>query len=215
VPAGSHGRLMWRDVFDRNAFGTNCWLLAADESPDAVVVDLGFEAEHVRRVLAAAGRRPAAVLLTHAHFDHAADAGAFAGDDVPVFVHEADAVAFRDPAMWKAGFENPLTEVKDLRTVVDDDVLEFGGFRIQVQHTPGHTPGHCCFRTDAFVLSGDLVFAGSIGRSDFANSSSADMDRSLRRFQELPGDLAVWPGHGPETTVGRERATNPFLVGLR
>jgi hydroxyacylglutathione hydrolase len=205
---------MWRDVFDGNAYGTNCWLLSADGSPDAVVVDLGFEAEHVRSVLAAAGRRPAAVLLTHAHLDHAADAGAFAGDDVPVFVHEADAVAFRDPDMWKPGFENPLSDVKDLRTVVDGDVLEFGGFRLEVQHTPGHTPGHCCFRTDAFVLTGDLVFAGSIGRSDFPNSSPADMRRSLVRFLDLPDDLPVWPGHGPETTVGNERATNPFLVGL-
>ena len=83
-----------------------------------------------------------------------------------------------------------------------------------MDHTPGHTPGHCCFRTDAFVLSGDLVFAGSIGRSDFPNSSPADMERSLRRFLELPDELPVWPGHGQETTVGRERATNPFLRGL-
>jgi hydroxyacylglutathione hydrolase len=83
-----------------------------------------------------------------------------------------------------------------------------------VQHMPGHTPGHCCFRTDAFVLSGDLVFAGSIGRSDFPNSSPADMQRSLRRFLDLPDGSPVWPGHGPETTVGRERATNPFLRGF-
>ena len=106
-----------------------------------------------------------------------------------------------------------MTEVKDLRTVVDGDVLDFAGFRIEVDHTPGHTPGHCCFRTDAFLLSGDLVFAGSIGRSDFANSSPADMERSLRRFLELPDELPVWPGHGQETTVGQERATNPFLRG--
>jgi hydroxyacylglutathione hydrolase len=206
---------MWRDVFDRNAFGTNCWLLAADGSPDAVVVDLGFEPAEVRGLLTAAGRRPVAVLLTHAHLDHAAEAGTFAGDDVPVFVHEADAVAFRDPEMWNAGFENPLTPVKDLRTIADGDILELGGLRIEVQHTPGHTPGHCCFRTDALVLSGDLVLAGSIGRSDFANSSPTDMARSLRRFLELPDDLHVWPGHGPETSVGRERATNPFLTDLR
>jgi glyoxylase-like metal-dependent hydrolase (beta-lactamase superfamily II) len=104
--------------------------------------------------------------------------------------------------------------VKDLRTLADGDLLELGGIRIQVQHTPGHTPGHCCFLTDAVVLSGDLVFAGSIGRSDFANSSAQDMDRRLRRFLQLADELPVWPGHGPETTVGRERATNPFLRGM-
>jgi hydroxyacylglutathione hydrolase len=205
---------MWRDVFDQNPYGTNCWLLAADGSDDAVVIDVGFEPERVHGLLAAARKRPAAVLLTHAHLDHADQAGAFAGDDVPVYVHEADAVAFRDPELWNPGFANPLTDVKDLRTLADGDLLEFGGIRIEVQHTPGHTPGHCCFLTDAMVLSGDLVFAGSIGRSDFANSSPQDMDRSLRRFLQLADELPVWPGHGPETTVGRERATNPFLRGM-
>ena len=206
---------MWRELFDRNPYGTNCWLLSADESDDAVVVDVGFEAATVRQLLDMAGKRPAAVLLTHAHVDHAEAAGAFAGDEVPVYVHEADAVAFHDPERWSLGSPDPLSEVKDLRSIGDGDVLAFAGFRIEVQHTPGHTPGHCCFRTDAFLLSGDLVFAGSIGRSDFPNSSPEDMERSLRRFLELPDDLPVWPGHREETTVGRERATNPFLQGLR
>ena len=205
---------MWRDVFDDNPYGTNCGLLAADGADEAVVVDLGFEPARIQRLLESAGKRAGAVLLTHAHLDHAEATGDFAGDDVPVYVHEGDAVAFRDPERWNPGFPNPLTEVKDLRTIADGDVLEFGGFRIEVRHTPGHTPGHCCFRTDAFVLSGDLVFAGSIGRSDFANSSPPDMQRSLRRFLEQPDDLPVWPGHGPETTVGRERASNPFLQGI-
>jgi glyoxylase-like metal-dependent hydrolase (beta-lactamase superfamily II) len=156
------------------------------------------------------------VLLTHAHVDHAAEAGGFCGDEVPLYVHPADGVAFTDLAAWGAGFANPLAPVKDLRTVADGDVLPLAGFRIEVLHTPGHTPGHCAFRTDAdLVLSGDLVFAGAIGRSDFPNSSPRDMERSLRRFLELPDDLEVLPGHGATTTVAAERATNPFLVGLR
>ncbi|HKX25159.1 MAG TPA: MBL fold metallo-hydrolase, partial [Actinomycetota bacterium] len=90
----------------------------------------------------------------------------------------------------------------------------FAGFQIKVMHSPGHTPGSACFLTDGWVLSGDLVFAGTIGRSDFPNGSSVDMQRSLRRFLDLPDALDVFPGHGPRTTVGRERLRNPFLTEL-
>ena len=206
---------MYLDVFSENPYGTDCWLLAAEGSDEAVVVDPGFEPASVHALLDAAGKRPVAVLLTHAHADHAEAAGDFAGEDLPVLIHPADAVAFDDPDAWNAGYPYRLSPVKDLRAIEDGDVLRFAGFRVEVLHTPGHTPGHCIFRTDAFVLSGDLVFAGSIGRSDLANSSPSDMERSLRRFLDLPDGLAVYPGHGPRTTVGRERASNPFLVELR
>ena len=101
--------------------------------------------------------------------------------------------------------------MKDVRTVVGGDVLTFAGFAIEVVHTPGHTPGSVCLSTDALLLSGDLVFAGAIGRSDFPNSSPTAMERSLDRFLELPDPTDVLPGHGPRTTVGRERERNPFL----
>lgn len=205
---------MWLDVFSDNPYGTNCWLLSAEGSDDAVVVDPGFEPARVHTLLEVAGKRPVAVLATHAHLDHMGTGGVFAGDAIPVFVHEADAIAFTDLPAWGAGGPNPLAEVKDLRTIADGDVLAFAGFSIEVVHTPGHTPGHCCFRTDALLLSGDLVFAGSIGRSDFPNSDPDAMQESLRRFLTLPDELPVLPGHGPDTTVGRERISNPFLVGL-
>jgi hydroxyacylglutathione hydrolase len=207
-------RGMYLDLFDRNAFGTNCWLLGADGGDDAVVVDPGFEPAEVRALLDRAGRRPAAVLLTHAHVDHAYAAGDFAGDHVPVFVHGDDAVAFEDLESWNPGFENPLTPVKDLRRLTGDDELSFAGFSIAVRHTPGHTPGHCSFLTDATLIAGDLVFAGSIGRSDFPNSSPDAMRDSLGWFLTLHDDVEVLPGHGARTTVGRERTSNPFLVGL-
>jgi glyoxylase-like metal-dependent hydrolase (beta-lactamase superfamily II) len=206
---------MQLDLFDRNPFGTNCWVVSADGGDETVVVDPGFGVAGIRDALRGTGRPPAAILLTHAHLDHASEAGDLAGDDVPVFVHPADAVAFEDLERWDPGFENPLSPVKDLRTVEDGDVLSFAGLSFLVHHTPGHTPGHCSFEVETSLAGGDLVFAGSIGRSDFPNSSPADMERSLRWFLTLGDEVRVLPGHGPATTVGAERASNPFLAGLR
>jgi glyoxylase-like metal-dependent hydrolase (beta-lactamase superfamily II) len=207
--------LMWLDVFDRNPYGTNCWLLGTGGGEDALIVDPGFDAPAVRALVAEAGRKPSAILLTHAHVDHAAVAGQV-GSDIPVYVHGADALAFTDELAWRAGFPNPLAPVSELRSIADGDVLTIAGLSIEVLHTPGHTPGHCCFLVDdeALVCSGDLVFAGSIGRSDFPNGDPAAMSDSLRRFLTLPDEFRVLTGHGRETTVGRERATNPFLRDL-
>jgi hydroxyacylglutathione hydrolase len=206
---------MWLDVFDRNPYGTNCWLLAADGSDEVVVVDPGFEPDTVHAMLDAAGKHPTATLLTHAHIDHAGAAAAFAGTEIPVWVHPDDALAFTDPSAWGRPGQDLATPA-DLRTFVDGDVLALGGMRAEVLHTPGHTPGSSCFRVDedTLLFSGDLVFAGSIGRSDFPESDPAAMVASLGRFLTLPDDLRTLPGHGPETTVGRERASNPFLREL-
>ncbi len=206
--------LMYLDAFSDNSFETNCWLIGADGTDEAVVVDPGFAPETVHRLLESEGRRPVAVLATHGHFDHVGSAAAFCGDDLPFHIHEADVLALTDPQAWGGRPGIPAVPVKDVRTFDDGDVLTFAGFDIEVMHTPGHTPGSCCFRTDGWVLSGDLVFAGSIGRHDFPNSSASDMRRSLGRFLELPDPLDVHPGHGPSTTVGRERERNPFLQEL-
>jgi hydroxyacylglutathione hydrolase len=205
---------MYLEASSDNPFGTNCWLVSADGSPDAVVVDPGFTPERILALLERAGKRPAAVLATHGHFDHIGSAAAVCRDEVPLYIHGEDRAALTDPAAWGAGFPVPPVPVADVRAVVDGDVLEFAGFSIEVMHTPGHTPGSVCFATDGFVFSGDLVFQGAIGRSDFPNSSSEDMEKSLKRFLTLADPLPVYPGHGPETTVGQERRSNPFLVGL-
>jgi hydroxyacylglutathione hydrolase len=169
----------------------------------------------VHALLTATGKRPAAVLLTHAHLDHAGAAGSFA-QDLPVYVHPEDLPAFSDYQAWGGMSAIELDPVRDLRTFADGDVLTLAGFAIEVLHTPGHTPGSSCFRVDddVVICTGDLVFAGTIGRSDFANSDPTAMRASLARFLLLPDDLRVLPGHGPETVVGRERSANPFLQGL-
>ena len=202
------------DLFDRNPFGTNYWILSSEGGDEAVVVDAGFDAEGIRGAVEEAGKRLVGILLTHAHLDHAAEAGDLAGDDIPVYVHSDDAVAFEDIERWDPGFENPLTPVKDLRTISDGEVLRLAGLSFVVHHTPGHTPGHSSFEVGSALAGGDLVFAGSVGRSDFPNSSPADMQRSLRWFLTLDDAVEVLPGHGPRTTVGEERRSNPFLAGL-
>jgi glyoxylase-like metal-dependent hydrolase (beta-lactamase superfamily II) len=200
------------DVFSDNPFATNCWAVSADSSDEAVVVDPGFEPVAIRLMVARAGRRLAAVLATHGHGDHIGAVPQVA-EGVPLYIHEADELALTDQQAWGAGLAVEADfRPEEVRTVADGDVLEFAGFHIDVLHTPGHTPGHVCYRTEGFVFSGDLVFRGAIGRYDFPNSSPPDMRRSLRRFLELADELPVYPGHGPETTVGFERASNDLLA---
>ncbi|HEX2032317.1 MAG TPA: MBL fold metallo-hydrolase [Actinomycetota bacterium] len=205
---------MFLDVFADNPFGTNCWAVSADDSDEAVVVDPGFEPERVHAMVEGSSRRLTAVLATHGHVDHiAAVPGVARG--VPLYIHQADEPALTDQRAWGAGMPiDADLRPDEVRTVRDGDVLEFAGFRIEVLHTPGHTPGHVCYVTDGFAFSGDLVFRGSIGRYDFPNSSEADMLASLRRFLELTDRLLVYPGHGPETTVGYERVANEWLAAL-
>lgn len=205
---------MYLDVFSDNSFETNCWLIGAEGTDDAVVVDPGFSPARVHAMLEVEGKRPVAVLATHGHFDHIGSAAEFCGDELALHIHEADVQALTDPRAWGAGFETPPVPVKDVRTVLDGDVLTFAGFRVEVLHTPGHTPGSVIYRTDGLVLSGDLVFAGTVGRSDFPNSDPEAMKRSLSRFLELPDPTDVLPGHGPRTTIERERGRNPYLQGL-
>lgn len=196
-------------------FFKNGYVVGCENTRQAVFIDPGDEVEELLAFIRAEKLEVTHILLTHAHVDHASEAGDLAGDDVPVFVHPADAVAFEDLARWDPGFDNPLAPVKDLRTVEDGEVLMLAGLSFAVHHTPGHTPGHCSFEVETSLAGGDLVFAGSIGRSDFPNSSPADMERSLRWFLALDDQVRVLPGHGPATTVGAERASNPFLAGLR
>ncbi|HEX9824022.1 MAG TPA: MBL fold metallo-hydrolase [Actinomycetota bacterium] len=205
---------MFLDVFDDNPFATNCWAVSADGTDDAVVVDPGFSPDRVAAMLDRAGKRLAAVLATHGHADHIGSAPAICGE-VPLYIHEADELALTDQRAWGAGL--PVEDSfrpKEVRTIAEGDVLDFAGFSIRVMHTPGHTPGSVCFVTDGFLFSGDLIFRDAIGRSDFPNSNQGEMVRSLRRFLTLPDELDVYPGHGPKTTVGRERRGNEWLRQL-
>src|SRR3954465_3532315 len=180
--------------------------------------------EPLARMLADAGLKPVAVVLTHGHLDHTFSVlPVCEGYDIPAYLHPADNGMLSDPARWHGPALAPLigqVQLPDPSNVLaldDGAVRDLGGVRVTVRHAPGHTRGSVLFSVDLDdapgLLAGDVLFAGSVGRVDLPGGSWGDMLRSPRGVA-LPLDDAtvVLPGHGPATTVGRERATNPFLA---
>jgi hydroxyacylglutathione hydrolase len=209
--------------FPAGSFQTNCYLLATGPGSEALVVDPGQDAlPGIEDLCARHHLKPVAALLTHGHLDHMWTVAPLAGaHDIPAYVHPADRHLLTDPlAALGPGLDAVFgtlrfEEPDDVRELADGQAIELAGLRLVVDHTPGHTPGHVTFRAPGTLLAGDLVFAGSIGRVDLPGGSEAQMFDSLaNRFLTLPDETEVLPGHCPRTTVGRERATNPFLVNL-
>ena len=200
------------------AFQSNTYVLAARAGEGAVVVDPGQDStEIIVERLRAHGLKLEAVLLTHGHIDHIWNAEEVCeAADVPAYIHPADRYMLDDPgaALGRFGMSHLAIGVPaDVRDIADRDVYTFGGVRLEARHTPGHTPGHCVFLTDGILISGDLIFAGSVGRTDFPRGSFEDLMDSIRRVVlPLNDDVVILSGHGPETTVGSERTTNPFVL---
>ncbi|MCU1616581.1 MAG: beta-lactamase domain protein [Frankiales bacterium] len=215
--------------FPAGAFGTNCYAVASGPRQECVVVDPGMDAvEPLARVLADDGLKPVAVVLTHGHLDHTFSVlPVCEGYDIPAYLHPADNGMLSDPARWHGPALAPLIggvrlpDPSDVRRLDDGAVLDLAGVRLSVRHAPGHTEGSVVFSLDLGsefddapgLLAGDVLFAGSVGRVDLPGGSWQAMLGSLRDVV-LPLDDAtvVLPGHGPATTIGRERATNPYLA---
>lgn len=207
----------------------NCYVLARGEGERCVVVDPGQEAvPTLGEQLGKYRLTPAAVLLTHGHFDHVFSAGEVCEEyGVPAFLHSADGYMLGDPAAALGpqgrqlfGAALTMTMPGEVRDLADGAVLDLAGLRFDVTHAPGHTGGSVLFgaATDEggrLLLAGDTLFAGSIGRTDLPGGDHAEMLHTLStRVLPLTDDTVVLPGHGPTTTIGRERASNPFLEGL-
>lgn len=217
--------------FPAAAFGTNCFVLAAQEGEECVVVDPGIGVvDRLEQVLGEYRLKPAAVLLTHGHLDHVYSVTPVCGaHGVAAVIHPDDQYRLADPvstldpslvSMMEQSFGSSArwAEPDDVRLVVDGETLDIAGLSLAVDHAPGHTEGSIMFRTAGgddvgdLLLSGDVLFAGSIGRTDLPGGDTAAMMTSLAtKVLPLADDVIVLPGHGPETTIGRERATNPFL----
>jgi hydroxyacylglutathione hydrolase len=212
--------------FPAPALGTNCWVVAPAAGEQCLIIDPGIGVvDQLEAVLAKHRLRPAAVVLTHGHIDHTFSVVPVCGaKGIPAFIHPADRGQLANP--WSgmgAPVGTPLfgqvtfSEPEDVRELHDGQTLELAGVELTVALTPGHTAGSLVFglaTPEAPVLfSGDLLFAGSIGRVDLPGGSAEAMLDSLARVV-LPLDDAtvVKPGHGPDTTIARERATNPYLL---
>jgi hydroxyacylglutathione hydrolase len=216
--------------FPAQVAGTNCFVVASGPGEQCIIVDPGVGiGETLDDVIAEHRLHPVAVLLTHGHLDHTFSVlPVCQANDIPALIHAEDRSALADP--WTLlgldkgapifGIDGlTFAEPDDVRVISDGELVELAGLNFQVRHAPGHTAGSVVFALAAeqadVLFSGDVLFAGSIGRTDLPGGSLAAMHRSLREvILPMDDEVIVLPGHGGQTTIGQERRTNPFLKEL-
>lgn len=203
------------EKFSVGILGTNCYLAIHEETKETVVIDPGACPKKLVSYIKEEDLKPAAILLTHGHFDHMMGIDGFLEEySMPVYVHEADKDAMNDSRLnqsktYTAGYTFP-----DAVYVKDKEKLELAGVGFEVIHTPGHTMGCCCYYvpSEGVLFSGDTLFQNSVGRTDFENSSTSALVRSVReKLFVLPDKTLVYPGHSGETTIGHEKMHNPYV----
>jgi len=209
--------------FPAQMYATNCWVLAMGEGAECIVIDPGMPdvSLELAELLGKHRLKPVATLLTHGHLDHTFSVVSVCdGYGIPAYIHSEDRNLLRDPAAAvSAEFRTVLagmtfSEPKEVKELKSGEEFELVGLKIKAIHSPGHTRGSLMFLVDdETLLSGDVLFAGSIGRTDLPTGSNADMQKTLsKKVLTLSDGIRVLPGHGPETKIGYERANNPYLI---
>ena len=193
--------------------GTNCYLLIDKATRKAAVIDPAAAGQRILDVLKEADATPVLIINTHGHWDHTG-ANRFLQEQTQstLLIHEADAPMLSNAALSSATFFGAgiQTSTPD-RLLHDKDVIELGELRLEVLHTPGHSPGGVCLFTEDLCFSGDTLFKLSMGRTDLPGSDETQMEYSLNKLMRYPDELTVLPGHGPATTIGYERKFNPYI----
>jgi len=200
-------------------FENNCYIArSSDEASDCLIIDTGLDVQPLLKFLERGKLTPAAVILTHGHIDHIAGVETLRTKypSILVYIHKLDAEMLGDANVnlsILAG--SPLTAGKADHLIDEGDIIDKAGIQLLVIHTPGHTPGGICLYSEkgGIIFVGDTLFAGSIGRTDFPNGNMRQLIKGIKhKLFALPEETIAYPGHGPETTIGREKAGNPFLT---
>lgn len=194
---------------------TNCYFAINDDTKEVLIIDPGASAKQLAEKVKEYGLTPVGILLTHGHFDHAAAAAELSQLlDVKIYAHETEKDTLETPGLNLSGWEGKSETYHADVYVKDEQELDLAGFKVRVLFTPGHTIGGCCFyfAEQGVVFSGDTLFEGSIGRTDFPKGSASQLIRAIHeKLMIMPDETTVYPGHGDMTSIGMERVNNPFL----
>lgn len=198
------------DILSLGHMQANCYVVSSEKTRNALLIDPGDEYARIKYFLEKNGLTPKFIVHTHGHIDHIQADNEFS---LPVYIHKSDVELLKDPEKNLSSFFHYPFKVKlDTRTVDDLESITLDDLKLQVLHTPGHTPGGICLRADKVVFTGDTLFAGSIGRTDFPGASEKQLLKSIQdKLLGLADDTIIYPGHGSTSTIGRERKMNPFL----